>query len=108
MSIELYIERLVIDESLLRGERADRVRAAIERELTQRLARPGAIDVLRGVGAVESLPAALLSSGGSLGERIAATVQDSLGVSRATQMPRSTSAGISVNKEAATKARVQP
>ena len=84
MSIELHIERLVIDEAALGGERAAGVRAAIERELTRRLAQPGAVDALRGLGAVATLPPATLPTAGHpherLGVRIATAVQHRLGI----------------------------
>lgn len=84
MSIELHIERLVIDEAALGGERAAGVRAAIERELARRLAQPGAVDALRGLGAVVTLPPATLPTAGHpherLGVRIATAVQHGLGI----------------------------
>lgn len=83
MSIELHIERLVIDESVLGGERAGNVRAAIERELAQRLMHPGAADSLRGMGVLDALaPAALPAAHPreQLGTRIAAAVQQGLGL----------------------------
>ncbi|MFC5437152.1 hypothetical protein ACFPME_11330 [Rhodanobacter umsongensis] len=84
MSIELHIERLVIDEAALGGERAADVRAAIERELARRLAQPGAVDALRGLGAVATLPPATLPTAGHpherLGVRIATAVQHGLGI----------------------------
>lgn len=84
MSIVLHIERLVLDETLLGDERSGAVRAAIEHELTRRLAQPGAIDALRGIGAVTALPSVALPAGRSthnrLGQRIAAAVQRGLGV----------------------------
>jgi hypothetical protein len=87
MSIELHIERLVIDEALLGGERAANVRAAIERELTRRLAPPGAAVTLRDLGTVAELPPASLSAATyrhePLGSRIATVVQSSLGLSPA-------------------------
>lgn len=87
MSIELHIERLVIDEALLGGERAVSVRAAIERELARRLAQPGAVDALRGFGAVATLPPATLPTAGHahdhLGMRIATAVQHGLGITPA-------------------------
>lgn len=82
MSIALHIERLVIDEALLWGERADRVRAMVESELAQQLAHPGALERLRGLGALDSLPAATLLPAahprGQLGTRIAAAVGQGL------------------------------
>ena len=87
MSIVLHIERLVIDEAVLGGERAGDVRTALERELAQRLAQPGAIDTLRGLGAIAALPSAsLLSSAHDrLGMRIATAVQHGLGITPATR-----------------------
>ncbi|RAO78101.1 hypothetical protein [Dyella jiangningensis] len=83
MSIELHIERLVIDEAVLGGERASSVRVALERELTQALSHPGAIRALSGMGSVTSLPACGMPDakhvGTSLGERIAAAVGKGLG-----------------------------
>jgi hypothetical protein len=85
MSIVLHIERLVIDEALLEGQRPGTVRSVLERELTQRLAQPGAVDTLRGVGTVTSLPPMPLASAGRLceplGMRIAVALQRGLGVS---------------------------
>ena len=91
MSILLHIERLVLDEALLGGERASSVRHALERELTKLLAQPGAIDTLRGLGAMAALPAAMLPAAMHpqqvLGPRIATAVQQSLGIP---STPRST------------------
>ncbi|MHB1057965.1 MAG: hypothetical protein ACYC0F_08795 [Rhodanobacter sp.] len=83
MSIELHIERLVIDEAVLGGERAAGVRAAIERELAQRLMDPGAADSLRRLGvrdalAPATLPAAMRHE--QLGTRIATALQQGLGL----------------------------
>lgn len=84
MSIELHIERLVIDESLLGGERVRAIGAAIERELRRGLLAPGAPTALRGLGSVVSLPPATLlpadPSHGRLGPRIAAAALQSLGI----------------------------
>ena len=84
MSIVLHIERLVIDEALLGGERASNVRATIECELARRLARPGGIDALRGIDAVAALPTVALPQPapmqGPLGARIAMAVQQGLGL----------------------------
>jgi hypothetical protein len=89
MSIALHIERLVIDEAVLGGERAGHVRAAIERELAQRLAQPGAVDTLRGLGTIAALPPATLPPAGyahdRLGMRIATAVQHGLGITPATR-----------------------
>jgi len=84
VSIELHIERLVIEESLLEGERVVAVRQSFERELTQWLAQPGAIDRLRRIGAVTMLPATTLQAatrpGQRVGGRIAAAVGYGLGI----------------------------
>ena len=85
MSIELHIERLVIDEALLRGERADRVRAMIEQELTRGLGAVGVVERLRGIGTLDALPTTALlpatHQGEQLGTRIAAAAQRGLGLS---------------------------
>lgn len=85
MSIQLRIDRLVIDEALLAGERATRVRDAIEHELAGLLARPGSIDALRGIGTVAALPRATLPLASHphdrLGHRIAVAVEQGLGLS---------------------------
>ncbi|MBT2145756.1 MULTISPECIES: hypothetical protein [unclassified Rhodanobacter] len=87
MSIELHIERLVIDEAALGGERAGSVRAALESELARLLAQPGAVGALRGLGAVAALPPAKLPTASHpherLGPRIATAVQRGLGISPA-------------------------
>ncbi|HEY8683617.1 MAG TPA: hypothetical protein VIM06_10640 [Rhodanobacter sp.] len=84
MSIVLHIERLVIDEVVLQGERPAAVRMAIESELTRYLAQPGAIDALRGIGAVASLSPATLPVASHpqqrLGVRVASAVQQRLGI----------------------------
>ena len=85
MSIVLHIERLVLDQALLGVERASAVRTEIERELSLRLRQPGAVDALRGMGAVAALPAGTLPAALArerLGSRVATAVQGSLGVSR--------------------------
>ncbi|EIL97802.1 hypothetical protein RHOFW104T7_13815 [Rhodanobacter thiooxydans] len=83
MSIELHIERLVIDEAALGGERPAAVRLALERELAARLGAPGAVDALRSLGAMDALPPSTLPPAGHprdrLGMRIAAAVQHGLG-----------------------------
>lgn len=93
MSIELHIERLVIDEAVLGGEGAGNVRDALERELAQRLAQPGAVDILRGLGKVTSLPVIPLASAGQLheplGVRLAVALQYGLGVSGNQRVERS-------------------
>lgn len=84
MSIELHIERLVVDESLLAGGRAGELRDIIERSLAQRLASPHAVARLSSLGAVAALPAVDLPGGDSslrhLGARVADAVGDGLGV----------------------------
>ena len=84
MSIELHIERLVIDEAALGGERAGRVRAALESELGRLMAQPGTVDALRGLGAVATLPPVTLPTASHLhdrlGVRIAMAVQHGLGI----------------------------
>lgn len=84
MSIELHIERLVIEETVLGGERVVAVRRSFERELAQWLAQPGAIDTLRRIGSVTMLPAATLQAatrpGQRVGGRIAAAVGYCLGI----------------------------
>ena len=84
MSIVLHIERLVLDQSLLGGEPAGRVRAALERELTNALAQPGAIDALRRVGVVAALAPRWLPPATparpTLASRIAMAMQQGLGL----------------------------
>ena len=84
MSIQLHIERLVIDEALLGGERAAAVRTAIERELGRLLAVPDAAVALRGIGSIASLPTASLPQArqpkDQLGTRVATAVNQALGV----------------------------
>ena len=84
MSIVLHIERLVLDEALLGGERAAAVPAAIERELGRLLVAPGAAVALRGIGSITSLPPASLPLGrhpkDQLGTRIATAASQALGV----------------------------
>ncbi|MFC5526871.1 hypothetical protein ACFPPA_14110 [Rhodanobacter ginsengisoli] len=84
MRIELHIERLVLDDALLGGERATAVRSAIELELAERLAGPEVESALRGIGSVASLPPAVLPQARHpkerLGPRIATAVGQALGV----------------------------
>lgn len=84
MSIELHIERLVIDESLLGGERAGNVRAALEGELGRLLTQPGALAAMRTLGAVAALPPETLPPADlpheRLGSRIATAVRHALGI----------------------------
>lgn len=84
MSIVLHIERLVLDEAVLGGERASKVRADMERELQRQLSSPGAVHALPGIGSVASLsPCGLPDAGhvrGGIGGRIAAAVGQGLGV----------------------------
>jgi hypothetical protein len=87
MSIVLHIERLVLDEAVLGGERPDKVRAELERELQRQLSAPGVAHALPGIGSVVSLPACGLPDvkrgHGGLGGRIAAAVGQGLGVESA-------------------------
>lgn len=87
MSIELHIERLVIDEVALGGERAGSVRSALEAELGRLLAQPGAAAALRSFGAAAALPPATLPPASHpherLGPRIATAVQHGLGITPA-------------------------
>jgi len=87
VSIELHIERLVIDEAALGGERAGSVRTALEAELGRLLAQPGAAAALRSLGAAAALPPVTLPSAGHpherLGPRIATAVQHGLGITPA-------------------------
>ncbi len=85
MKIDLRIDRLVLDAALLDGGRADAVAAAIESELARRLALPGAADALRGIGAVDALPALALATSTdaqrwNLGADIARSLGDGLGL----------------------------
>lgn len=84
MSIQLHIERLVLDEALLGGERAHAVRAAIERELGRLLAAPDALAALRRIGSVTSLPLTSLPPAhhpkDHSGPRIATAVGQALGI----------------------------
>lgn len=84
MSIELRIDRLVIDEAVLGGERVDQVRAAIERELGRSLAGPGVAERLREIGAVATLPGvqrfAASPPGAPAGARISSAVLQGLGL----------------------------
>lgn len=84
MTVRLHIDRVVVDEALLRGERHADVRAALEEALRERLAGPGAADALRRLGAMASLPPvslpAAMPTQGTLGARIAAGAGDALGL----------------------------
>ena len=84
MKIHLHIERLVLDASVLGNERAGDVRAALERELGRLLTQPGAVDTLRGMGAISALPTAALPATTHrrehLGSRIASALQSGLGL----------------------------
>ena len=83
MKIELHIERLVLDQALLGGERATAVCSTIEQELRRLLATPEALAALRGIGTVATLPPASLPPSSHphdrLGTRIATAVQRGLG-----------------------------
>lgn len=82
MSIQLHIERLVLDEALMAGERPARVSEAITQELSRRLAHPGTAQTLLGLGnAASRQPIALpppSHPGDRLGQRIADAVHQSL------------------------------
>jgi hypothetical protein len=82
MRIELHIERLVLDEALMGGERAAMVSDAITWELARRLAHPDAAQALLGLDNVASQrPIALpppRHPGDRLGPRIAHAVQQLL------------------------------
>lgn len=85
MKIDLRIDRLVLDAVLLDGGRADAVVAAIESELTRRLAMPGAAEALRGIGRIDALPALAMATnadtrGSDLGAGIAGSLGDGLGL----------------------------
>jgi hypothetical protein len=84
MSIELHIERLVLDEAVLGSECAPAVRAAIEHELCHLLAAPDVFEALRGIGNVASVPPAVLPVAShpreQLGPRIATAVRTGLGI----------------------------
>jgi len=90
VSIELHIERLVIDEAALGGERGGSVRTALEAELGRLLAQPGAAAALRSLGAAAALPPATLPPAGHpherLGPRIATAVQHGLGITPAARV----------------------
>ncbi len=85
MRIELHIERLLLDQALLGGERAGAVREAIERELGRLLATPDASSAMRNIGHVASLPPTPLPPAShpreQLGSRIARAVQSGFGES---------------------------
>ena len=95
MSIVLHIERLVIDEALLGGERPAAVGMAMTRELQRLLARPNALDLLAGVGAVTSLPPGRLppsaAAADPLGLRLARAVHQVLGTPSPTTPSRGAS-----------------
>ena len=83
MSIELHIERLVLDETLLGGERAALLGDAISRELARRLAHPAAPHALLDLGhsaSLRAIAAPPLRPGDHLGARVARAVQQSLGL----------------------------
>ena len=94
MSIVLHIERLVLDEAVLGGERAHKVRAELEHELVRELSTAGIAQALSGIGSVASLPPLALSHArsprGDVGGRIAAAVSQGLGAGSAAQGAGST------------------
>ncbi len=83
MRIELHIERLLLDQTLLGGERASAVREAIEGELGRLLATPDAASALHGIGHVASLLPLPLPPASHphdrLGLRVAAAMHSGLG-----------------------------
>jgi hypothetical protein len=85
MKIQLHVERLVLDEMLLQGERATSVRTALEHELAALLGQAGTADPFRRIGIVDALPAISLRAanrpGERLGSRVAAAVGQGLGLS---------------------------
>ena len=87
MSIVLHIERLVLDEAVLGGERASQVRGELERELARQLSSPGALHALPGIGSVASLPSCGMPEErhmrDGIGGRIALAVRQGLGVGSA-------------------------
>lgn len=91
MRIELHIDRLVLDGALLGGERTADVRAALQRELTALLGVPGALEALRGLGAVDALPPLRLGQArharDRLGGRIATAVGQGLGIGTVAPTP---------------------
>jgi len=95
MSIELYIERLVIDEVALGGEQPAAVRMAMTRELQRLLAHPNAVGMLAGVGVVASLPSGRLpppaTAADRLGPRLARAVHQVLDTASPTGSPRGAS-----------------
>ena len=92
MSIELHIERLVIDEAVLGGERAMAVGAAMTHELQRLLMHPNALAVLADVGAVASLQPGRLTpsvdAADRLGPRLAQAVHQVLGAPSPTASTR--------------------
>ena len=87
MRIELRIDRLLVDESLLGKESPGGVRLSLERELTRLLSSPGAAEALQRIGAVDALrpgdlPAARWQRDG-LGTRVATVVGRGLGLEAA-------------------------
>lgn len=81
MTVHLHIERLVLDESLLHGERAATVGQAIERELAKRFATMEPTAAWWHIGAVPSLPSVTLRAPRHPGETLGARVADAVGQS---------------------------
>jgi hypothetical protein len=86
MAITLHIERLVLDEALLHGERTAALRTAFEQALSERLAAQADLEPLRRIGVVPALPPSTLPAAGqhreSLGVRLAAAVGEGIGLDR--------------------------
>lgn len=84
MRVDVHIERLVLDESLLGGERPVQVGAALERALRRMLGGPGGTVALRRIGRVNAIPPLSLPDGSrtprELGARIASAVGRGIGI----------------------------
>jgi len=100
MRIELRIDRVVVDESVLGGERVAGVRLSLERELARLLTAPGAGNALHKIGAVDALSPAHLPAARSdregLGTRLAAAIGQGVGletVGSETSAPRGAHGG---------------
>lgn len=99
MKIDLRIDRLVLDAALLEGGRADAVAAAIESELARLLTMPDAAGALRGIGAIDALPALTLATpptdarAPNLGTQIARSLSDGLALATPSSAGDRASAG---------------
>jgi len=87
VSIELHIERLVIDQALLGAEHPAALRTTVERELARQLGQPAVMDgLLRRGGANDALPWVALPGQRrphDLGNRIATAAATGLHAGRA-------------------------